>query len=128
MVSLVVFLLPTLLAGGDDGRTAVVASPSPGASARALPTRAPLQTPDASASPSPTPEPEIRVYTVKPGDTLSGIATKVKVNIRLLQCINGLVDPDVLSLGQELLVPPDGYACPAGWRRGDGSPEPSLES
>jgi LysM repeat protein len=127
VVCLSVFLLPTLLAGGGDGGTAVVASPSPGASARALPTRAPQQTPDASSSPSPTPEPQIRIYTVKPGDTLSGIAAKVKVNVRLLQCINGLVDPDVLSLGQELRVPPDGYACPAGWRRGDSSPVPSLE-
>ena len=59
VVSLVVFLLPTLLGGGaGDGRTAGAASPSPGVPARVVPTRAPLQTPDASPSPSPTPEPE----------------------------------------------------------------------
>jgi hypothetical protein len=119
VVSLVVFLLPTLLGGGGDGdRSAALVSPSPGAAVRLLPTRAPQRTPDASPSPGPTPEPEIRVYVVKQGDTLSGIASRTKVNLRLLQCINGLANPNMLSLGQELLIPPDGYACPPGWRRG----------
>ena len=130
VVSLIVFLLPTILGGGgDDDRTAAMASASPGLPSRLLPTRAPLQTPGASPSPSPTPEPEIRTYTVKPGDTLSGIASnpRVRVNMRLLQCINGLVDPNLLQPGQELLIPPDGYSCPPGWRRPAESPAPSLE-
>jgi LysM repeat protein len=119
VVSLVVFLLPTLIGGGDEGdRNAALASPSPGAEVRPLPTRAPQRTPDTTAAPSPTPEPEIRTYVVKQGDTLSGIASKTKVNLRLLQCINGLVNPNMLQLGQELLIPPDGYSCPPGWRRG----------
>jgi LysM repeat protein len=120
VVSLVAFLLPTLLGGGggDGDRSAALMSPSPGAAVRLLPTRAPERTPGVSPSPSPTPEPEIRVYVVKQGDTLSGIASKTKVNLRLLQCINGLANPNMLSLGQELLIPPDGYACPPGWRRG----------
>jgi LysM repeat protein len=119
VVSLVVFLLPTLIGGGDEGdRSAALASPSPGAEVRPLPTRAPQRTPDATTAPSPTPEPEIRTYVVKQGDTLSGIASKAKVNLRLLQCINGLVNPNMLQLGQELLIPPDGYSCPPGWRRG----------
>ncbi len=130
VVSLIVFLLPTILGGGgDDDRTAAMASASPGVPSRLLPTRAPLQTPGASPSPSATPEPEIRTYTVKPGDTLSGIASnpRVRVNMRLLQCINGLIDPNLLQLGQELLIPPDGYSCPPGWRRPEASPAPSLE-
>jgi hypothetical protein len=130
VVSLIVFLLPTILGGGgDDDRTAAMASASPGLPSRLLPTRAPLQTPGASPSPSPTPEPEIRTYIVKPGDTLSGIASnpRVRVNMRLLQCINGLVDPNLLQPGQELLIPPDGYSCPPGWRRPAESPAPSLE-
>jgi LysM repeat protein len=118
VVSLIVFLLPALLGGSDGSRTAALSSPSPGAAVRVVPTRFPQATPRASASPSPTPEPEIRTYTVKPGDTLSGIAAKAKVNMRLLQCINGLVNANLLQQGQELLIPPDGYACPPGWRRG----------
>ncbi len=129
VVSLIVFLLPTLLGGGGDDQTAAVASPSAGPSARPLATRAPLRTAEASALPSPTPEPQIRTYIVKPGDTLSAIAAKRAVNVpmRLLQCINGLVNPNVLQPGQELLIPPDGYSCPPGWRRG-GSVTPSPEA
>lgn len=128
VVSLIVFLLPTLLSGGGDGQTAAVASPPAGHSARPLATRAPLPTAEASTLPSPTREPQIRTYIVKPGDTLSGIAAKRAVNVpmRLLQCINGLVNPNLLQPGQELLIPPDGYSCPPGWRRG-GSATPSPE-
>ena len=124
VVSILVFLLPTLLGGGDGDGTAAQASASPGASARVLATRPPVQTARPSSSLSPTPEPEIRVYVVKPGDTLSGIAAKASVatSVRLLQCINGLVDPNLLQPGQELLIPPDGYSCPPGWRRA--SPPP----
>ena len=122
VVALIVFLVPTLLGGGGGGER-VAAGPSPSAVARAVvsPTRAPSDTPPPSAPPSPTPKPEVRVYIVKAGDTLSGIAAKAKVNMKLLQCINALVDPDLLQLGQELLIPPDGYACPPGWRRGSGA-------
>ncbi len=88
------------------------------------PTRAPSDTPPPSAAPSPTPKPQIRVYVVKAGDTLSEIAAKAKVNMRLLQCMNELADPNLLQLGQELQIPPDGYACPPGWRRGsDATPK-----
>jgi LysM repeat protein len=61
---------------------------------------------------------------VKAGDTLSEIAAKAKVNMKLLQCINELANPNLLQLGQELQIPPDGYACPPGWRRGsEATPE-----
>jgi LysM repeat protein len=128
VVSLVAFLLPTLLGGDDRDRQAAMSSPSPGASARALATRAPERTAGPSPSPSATPEPEIRTYTVKPGDTLSGIAAdpKVRANIRLLQCINGLANPNLLQPGQKLLIPPDGYSCPPGWRRTTPSASPSA--
>jgi LysM repeat protein len=128
VVSLVAFLLPTLLSGGDSDRQSTLASPSPGASARALATRAPERSAAPSPSPSATPEPEIRTYTVKPGDTLSGIASdpKVRGSIRLLQCINGLDDPNLLQPGQKLLIPPDGYSCPPGWRRTTPSASPSA--
>lgn len=129
VVSIIVFLLPTLLGGGSTGQTAAVASPSPGSSARPLATRAPLTTAQPSALPSPTPVPQIQTYTVKPGDTLSAIAAKpsVGVSMRLLQCMNGLVNPNVLQPGQQLQIPPDGYSCPPGWRRAaTPAPEASI--
>lgn len=124
IVSIIVLLLPALLGGIDADQSAALASPSPGASARVRATPAPVQTAQPSSSPSPIPEPQIRVYVVKPGDTLSGIATKssVAVSVRLLQCINGLTNPNLLQPGQELLIPPDGYSCPAGWRRASPAP------
>lgn len=132
VVALIVFLLPTLLGGrgGDDRRTAAGASPSTAAPALVLPTRPPAVTPEPSVRPSPTPEPEIRTYTVKPGDTLSGIASnpRVRVPLRLLQCINGLANPNLLQPGQELLIPPDGYTCPAGWRRGGTGATPAPQA
>jgi len=124
VVSIIVFMLPTLIGGGDGERTAAGAPASPGASARVAATRPPAQTARPSSSPSPTPEPEIRVYVVKPGDTLSGIATRASIatSVRLLQCINGLTNPNLLQPGQELLIPPDGYSCPPGWRRASPAP------
>jgi LysM repeat protein len=121
VVALIVFLVPTLL-GGRGGTERPPTGPSPSVRAVVAPTRAPTDTPPPSAPPSPTREPRIRSYTVKAGDTLSAVAAKAKVNLKLLQCINGLVDPDVLQLGQELLIPPDGYTCPPGWRRGTQAP------
>ena len=124
VVSIIVFLLPTLLSGGGDGQTAAGASPSPDASLRGLATRAPTTaTAQPSASPSPTPEPVIRSYTVKPGDTLSGIAAKRKVDVKLLQCMNYLKNPNVIVPGQKLQIPPDGYSCEPGWRRATPEPE-----
>ncbi len=131
IIALVAFLVPSLF-GDDDGRVppAGPASQSPGASLRAIATQAPRQTPDDSPSLSPTPAPRVRDYTVKSGDTLSGIASKFKVSIRLLQCYNGITNPDRLQLGQKLRIPPDGYSCPPGWRRGtvETAPPDATES
>jgi LysM repeat protein len=124
IIALVAFLVPSLF-GGDGGGVppAGPASQSPGASLRAVVTQAPRQTPDDSPTPTPTP-PQVREYTVKSGDTLSGIASKFKVSIRLVQCYNGITNPDRLQLGQKVRIPPDGYSCPPGWRRGSVETEP----
>ena len=46
--------------------------------------------------------------------------------MRLLQCLNVLTNPNLLQPGQKLLVPPDGYSCPPGWRRASPEPEASA--
>jgi LysM repeat protein len=121
VVSILVFVLATQLDGGN-GRTAAVPSAAPATSIVPQATRPPSATEAPSAEPSADPEPAMRTYTVKEGDVLSAIAAKRRVDVKLLQCMNRLLDPDVLSPGQVLQIPPEGYVCPPGWRRS--TPEP----
>lgn len=51
-----------------------------------------------------------RIYIVERGDTLSGIATGLGVNMRALAEENGLVRPYVIHPGQRLRLPPDKHA------------------
>lgn len=129
VVSIVVFVLATQLGGGDEQEAAAAASPAAAAPLIPAATRAPSATEAPSAEPSDDPEPSIRTYTVKEGDVLSAIAAKarISVDVKLLQCMNRLLDPDVLRLGQVLQIPPDGYVCPPGWRRSTPEPLPELE-
>jgi LysM repeat protein len=46
-----------------------------------------------------------RKYTVSDGDTLFGIASRLGVNTDTLASLNGLSDVNLLSIGQELLIP-----------------------
>jgi LysM repeat protein len=45
-------------------------------------------------------------YTVKAGDTMGAIATKFKTTVRALVAVNGIDDPNRISAGQSLLIPP----------------------
>lgn len=120
-------VLPGLLAGesgqedapggvaGASDDPAVQASGPPGSAApdgqpAASPTSTPLAEPSpfGSAEPGPTP----RTYRVRKGDTLSRVASRFKVTIELLQCVNRIPDPNVLSVGQELIIPRRGAKCP----------------
>ena len=47
----------------------------------------------------------IIVYFVRPGDTLWKISKKYNVSPQLIAQINGLENPDVLNVGQRLLIP-----------------------
>ncbi len=53
-------------------------------------------------------------YEVQPGDTLSGIATANNVTMETLIELNGLTDPNLLSVGQVLALPepPSTYTPP----------------
>ena len=43
-------------------------------------------------------------YTVKPGDTLSGIASKYGTTTKALQNLNGIANPNLIYAGQKLIV------------------------
>ena len=44
-------------------------------------------------------------YTVVYGDTLSGIAKRFRTDIKTLQQLNNIANPDVIKVGQVLVVP-----------------------
>lgn len=86
------------------------------------PARPPIAPPD---RPRPVPErpprvepPGLGTYTVRGGDTLSGIAARLGVSRRELIELNAIRNPDVIVVGQKLLVP--GY-------EGEITPPPRAE-
>lgn len=46
-----------------------------------------------------------RVYTVRPGDTLSGIAAKYGTSYQKLASINGITNPNLIHVGQTIKLP-----------------------
>ena len=50
-------------------------------------------------------EPEI--YEVRAGDTLLGIASQFGVTVEEIIALNEIQDPSLISIGQELLIPPE---------------------
>lgn len=63
-----------------------------------------VQTPSPSPGVTPTPMEPV-TYTVQAGDTLSGIAQEHDVSLEALIAVNNLADPDVLNIGQTLIIP-----------------------
>jgi len=77
-------------------------SPTPGGTPGISPTPGGTPTP----APSPTPEPSpFQEYTVQQGDSLSSIAQQFGTTADELARINGITDPNALSVGQKLQVP-----------------------
>jgi len=76
-------------------------SPTPGGTPGVSPTAGATSTPE----PSPTPESPFEEYTVKQGDSLSSIAQQFGTTADELVRINGIADPNSLSVGQKLQVP-----------------------
>lgn len=58
-------------------------------------------------APAPTPDPAQggTVYTVRAGDTLSGIGARFGVDWRTLVTANGIIDPSLIYPGQRLTIP-----------------------
>lgn len=62
-----------------------------------------------ASTPKPTPAPAARTYTVKSGDTLSGIAAKYGTTYQHLAAINGIDNPNLIYAGQVIKI--DGSAA-----------------
>jgi LysM repeat protein len=67
---------------------------------------------EATATPTATPEKEEssskakrKTYTVKAGDTASGIAEKNNIDLETMYELNPELDPDTLSPGQKIRLP-----------------------
>lgn len=54
------------------------------------------------------------VYTVKSGDTLSGIAAKYGMTYQTLASYNGISDPNKISVGQKIKIPGSGSSSSSG--------------
>jgi LysM repeat protein len=105
------------------GQVVSGATPTPESLAVVLPsptlraTFAPqMLTPIPTNTPAPTPTPVIHI--VQPGDTLLGIALQYGVTLDALQQINGVLRPETLQIGQQIIIP-IGELSPSG--AGDGS-------
>ena len=61
----------------------------------------------------PTPTPP-GLYIVKPGDTLSKIADTFATTIDEIMALNNLVDPNLIEVGQQLIIPSGASSTEAG--------------
>lgn len=71
----------------------------------------------ASSSPQPSPnrvsnQPAANVYIVQPGDTLGGIAAQFNTTSHAIAQVNGILNPNRISVGQKLLIPEGRYNAP----------------
>ncbi len=75
---------------------------------------APTAVPTATAipQPTPTPTPTVNIYTVVSGDTLSKIAQQYGVTVDDIVSANKLQSRSILSVGQQLVIPPPPPAPP----------------
>lgn len=76
------------------------------ASRPSAPTSSPSATRPAVTQPARHARPALRIYVVKPGDTLTVIADKANVSLETIQRLNPDVDPNALQTGQRLKLSP----------------------
>jgi len=92
--------------GSPTPHGSAAASPKPSPKPSAVPTQSPAGSSSPVAS-SPTPSPSARAhtYTVKSGDTLSGIAAKFHTTAKIIEQLNKLKSPFVIHPGEVLKLP-----------------------
>ncbi len=66
--------------------------------------------PDSAA---PEPATSEQTYTVQPGDTLSGIASRYGTTYQALAALNGIADPNLIRAGQKLQLAGVAHAAPS---------------
>ncbi|MGA9347792.1 MAG: FxLYD domain-containing protein [Anaerolineae bacterium] len=72
------------------------------------PTSTPAPSTPAPTSP-PTPTPTPVIYTVQASDTLIDIAKQYGISVEALQEANAILNPQLLQIGQELVIPRDDH-------------------
>jgi LysM repeat protein len=70
-----------------------------------MPTRPATSTPTTPPTPTITPTPNFRTHTVRPGETLAGIARTYGVTVEAIVALNRFPNPNTIEVGQELLIP-----------------------
>jgi LysM repeat protein len=53
----------------------------------------------------PRPDPVQTIHIVRPGETLSQIARQYGVSVDALTAADGIADPHLIKIGQELIIP-----------------------
>jgi len=108
-------LLGTLsaLLSACGGRVISGSTPTPAslavslATPTVLPTLIPqMLTPAPTNTPAPTPTPTVHI--IQPGDTLLGIALQYGVTLDELYQVNGVLKPELLQIGQSVVIPAPG--------------------
>jgi D-alanyl-D-alanine carboxypeptidase len=98
---LVILMLLVVAACGDDDDgedPGTTGTPTPSRSFVGLP-------PSEGATEAPTPTPRQTVYVVQAGDTLLAIADRFGVSVDSIVEVNGIDDPTLINVGQELIIP-----------------------
>ena len=101
--------IPTGTAVKSDAAVVQDSVPATPVTPTPKPTPSPTSTPKPTASPSPAPtaSPALsgRTYTVKSGDTLTGIAARFGTTSKILMELNAITNPNLIRIGQRLILP-----------------------
>jgi LysM repeat protein len=111
--SLILLVILSGIVSACNGRVISGATPTPAslavslATPTVLPTLIPqVLTPAPTNTPAPTSTPSVHI--IQPGDTLMGIALQYGVTLDELYQVNGVLKPELLQIGQTVVIPVPG--------------------